>query len=242
MNYISDLHDLLTTHCKKQLEGQSMSQNQDEIIEKSAKHQDFITFEPATFKFLSKKDMELVERHKKIIQALRQNKNMTVKEIHRLEDYPYTIKTTYKHLENLENADLVRVSGHRMTQGSRQTEKLYSRTAYIFYPDPNEEELESKIESIRAYSENANIIMSELLEAPKAEKTAFFSFFSQIYELRSQTITEILEKTKTSQYVVDVLTKVDLHKLNKLNESVSILVVFLRHPQLFEQLQKLYKS
>ncbi|MFX0092418.1 MAG: hypothetical protein ACFFBD_11695 [Candidatus Hodarchaeota archaeon] len=218
-----------------------------EKSEESPKYQDFITFEPEPFKFVSKKERELVERHSKIIQALRQKKNMTVKEIHGLyydtdtKKHTYTIKTIYKHLENLENENLVKISGHRMTQGSRQTEKLYARIAHIFYPDPSEWS-ESKREYIDTSAEHFNIIISEVLQVPKAEKNAFLNFFRQVEELKHQINIEILEKTKTSQQVVDVLTKVKINKLNIMNEIISTLIVLLRHPHLFEQLQNFFQS
>ena len=68
---------------------------------------------------------------------------------------------------------------------------------------------------------------------------SFFNFVKQLYELKYQTIVEILEQTKTNKQVAEVLTQMDIDKLNKLNEFASMLIVFLRHPQLFEQLQDL---
>lgn len=128
-----------------------------------------------------------------------------------------------------------------MKRGSQQTEKLHSLSANIFYPDPNEEEPERTIEDEKAFAENLNSIMRELLQVPTAEKEGFFNFVNQLYELKYQTIVEILEQTKTNKQVAEVLTQIDIDKLNKLNESASMLIVFLRHPQLFEQLQDLYK-
>lgn len=223
-----------------------MSENpQDEATEQPAELQDFITFKPEPVRFITKKEMDLIYRHILIIHTLR-NKHMSVKEIHKLyydadtKNYAYTIKTIYKHLEKLENANLVKVSGHRMTQGSRQTEKLYSRSANIFVPRPEEKKIENNIDRVKTYSEFYNIIMSELLQVPRVEKNDSFNFFRQFYELMYQTDVEILEKTKTNKSVADITTQIDIDKLNIISESVCLLIVFLRHPHLFEQLQRLY--
>ena len=223
-----------------------MSENpQDEATEKSTEIQDFITYKPEPIRFVTKKEKDLIYRHILIMHTLR-NKPMSVKEIHKLyydtntKSYAYTIKTIYKHLEKLEKANLVKVSGHRMTQGSRQTEKLYSRSANIFVPRPEEKKIENNIDHVKKYSEFHNIIMSELLQVPRVKKSDSFNFFRQLYELMYQTDVEILEKTKTNKSIVDISSQIDLDKLNIISESVCLLTVFLRHPHLFEQLQRLY--
>ena len=64
---------------------------------------------------------------------------MTTKEIHDLyiddetKNHTYTIKTIYRYLEILEEIDLVKIGGHRITEGMRLAEKLYTRTANIFF-------------------------------------------------------------------------------------------------------------
>jgi Fe2+ or Zn2+ uptake regulation protein len=225
-----------------------MSENpQDGATEQPAEYQDFITFKPEPVKFITKKEYDLIYQHILILRALR-NKHMSVKEMYNLyyyadtKSYAYTIKTIYKHLEKLEKANLVKVSGHRMTQGSRQTEKLYSRSANIFVSRPEEKKIENNIDRIKIFSEFHNIIMSELLQVPRVEKNDSFDFFRQLYELMYQTDIEILENTKTNKSIADITTQIDLDKLNIISESTCLLMVFLRHPHLFEQLQRLYKS
>ncbi|MFW9993560.1 MAG: hypothetical protein ACFFD4_16060 [Candidatus Odinarchaeota archaeon] len=217
----------------------------DETSDKSTAYQDFITYEPDPIKFISKEKMDLISKHSQIIRALR-NKNMTVKEIHELYfdadtgKHTFTIKTIYKHLDRLEEANLVKVSGHRMTEGSRQTEKLYSRTGNLFYPDPNEERPEGDVEGRKEYAESLNIILSELLEVPKADKDSFYDFYMLLREHKYQSTIEILEKVKTSKSTAEVFIRTDLEKVNKMNETISLLMVFLRHPEVLERLRDLY--
>lgn len=58
---------------------------------------------------------------------------------------------------------------HLMKRGSQQTEKLYSLSANIIFPDPNEEEPERMIKDEKAFTENHYSIMSEQLQVPTAE-------------------------------------------------------------------------
>ncbi|NPD90739.1 MAG: helix-turn-helix transcriptional regulator, partial [Asgard group archaeon] len=95
------------------------------------KFKDYIDYEPPVIKFLNGEQTKLAEEHLKIIKALRINKHMTAKEIHDLyideetSKPTYTIKTIYRYLEKLEETDLVKISGHRMTEGKRLSEQLY---------------------------------------------------------------------------------------------------------------------
>ncbi|MHA1186221.1 MAG: hypothetical protein ACTSSK_04990 [Candidatus Heimdallarchaeota archaeon] len=113
------------------------------MAEEKPKYKDFIEHEPEIVKFLDPKDTELANKHIRIIKALRE-KHMTVKEIHDLyidqdtNKHTYTIKTIYRYLEKLEELNLIIVSGHRLTKGNRLPEKLYARTANIFFKSQEE--------------------------------------------------------------------------------------------------------
>ncbi|MHA1307742.1 MAG: hypothetical protein ACTSQN_10680, partial [Candidatus Heimdallarchaeota archaeon] len=115
------------------------------------KYKDFIEHEPEIVRFLNTEDTELTKKYIRIIKALRE-KHMTVKEIHDLyideetKKHTYTIKTIYRYLEKLEDADLIIVSGHRLTKGNRLPEKLYARTANIFFKSQEEKTSPEAIE------------------------------------------------------------------------------------------------
>ena len=107
------------------------------MAKEKPKYKDFIEHKPVVVKFLDQDDTELDNKHIRIIKALRE-KNMTAKEIHDLytdEDtkkHTYTIKTIYRYLEKLEEANLIIVAGHRLTKGNRiECEFCHVRCAYL---------------------------------------------------------------------------------------------------------------
>ncbi|UCG02671.1 MAG: hypothetical protein JSW11_01510 [Candidatus Heimdallarchaeota archaeon] len=212
---------------------------------KSKRYQDMITHKPKLVRFISEEEVELIRKYSQIIRALR-NTHLTVKEIHELylDDetgkHTLTLKTVYKHVEKLENANLIKVSGHRMTEGNRQTEKLYTRTGNIFFPDMREELPEGNVEERKVYTESMNTVMSEMLNVPKSDEKSFYDFYMLLRKHKYQINIEILEKAKSSKKTAEILTKTNLDKLNKMTETISTLLTFLRHPEILEKLRNLY--
>jgi Fe2+ or Zn2+ uptake regulation protein len=83
--------------------------------------------------------MVKAKEYSDILSAL-SKRNMTVKEIHELYKgsdgkYAKTLKTVYRHLDSMEQLDLVMLAGHRKYEGARSVEKLYTRTAKVFADD-----------------------------------------------------------------------------------------------------------
>ena len=144
----------------------------------SQKYRDFITFQPEVVKFISMDTYKVIEKYYPIVKALRK-RSMTVKEIHNLytdsesQKHTLTIKTIYRYLEKLEDEEIVVVSGHRETKGSRQVEKLYSRTASIFFTEKGEDYLQKKLEYGKEVSEKIHKILGEILEKSDVDLEAF---------------------------------------------------------------------
>ncbi len=102
-------------------------------------YEDYITAKPEGFRLIGEERMRKAKEHKELIAALAK-RNMTVKEIHALYKLPdgkytKTLKTVYRHLDTLEQIDLIMVAGHRKYKGARSLEKLYCRTAKVFSDD-----------------------------------------------------------------------------------------------------------
>ncbi len=102
-------------------------------------YEDYITAKPEGFRLIGEERMKEAKKHKELIAALAK-RNMTVKEIHALYKLPdgkytKTLKTVYRHLDSLEEMDLIMIAGHRKYKGARTLEKLYCRTAKVFSDD-----------------------------------------------------------------------------------------------------------
>ncbi len=207
---------------------------------------DYITHKPEPIKFLTKKDMKIVDDHYEIIGALRK-KSMTVKDIRELfydrdkKEYSYTIKTIYRHIEKLQKYELVQEVGYRITKGTRLCEKLYSRTANLFFQEFIESESEWwNTEEGKKYAENLAIILGELFQVTKFDKYCYHDVFKQFYEQKYKVTVELLEKIKDNEKIANIYSNIHIDKVNKLNETITILVALLREPKLFEYLQHLF--
>lgn len=206
--------------------------------------QDFIGFEPERIKLISKETMALAREYLALIRGLADN-SKTVKELHELykdpktENHAITIKTVYRYLEKLEKAELVTVAGHRATKGSRIPEKLYSRTARIFFQQLDDAEWESSgRESAEAFSTKLAILLKEYFQQPATDKSAFDSVFEQFFGLRSKTAGSLLKKTEESDALAELYVTTDFDRISTLNEYALMFITFLQHPEILEQLQE----
>ena len=205
----------------------------------------FITYKPNNVKFVSKEEFDLIKEYYLIISALRNNL-MSVKDIHNLYqdqktgDYAYTLKTIYRHLEKLENAGLVTAAGYREKIGSRSCEKVYCRTAKIFYPKFEEEDLEWwESENGERYAQVLRVTLAELLQTSEPDKDSFYNLFKQFSALHDRTEKELLEKVGKNSELADFLSQIDINKLNSIADLISVLKVFLQQPDLLNQIQNL---
>ena len=205
----------------------------------------FITYEPDNVKIVSKEEFDLIKEHYLIISAL-QNNLMSVKDIHNLYqdqktgEYDYTLKTTYRHLEKLEKAGLVAAAGYREKIGSRSCEKVYCRTAKIFFPDLGNEELKRwESENSEKYSQVIRTVLSELLHTSQPDKNDFNSLFKKFFDLQYQTKQELIAKAGKNSKFAESLSQIDIAQLNSITDAISVLKVLLQQPDLLNQMQSL---
>lgn len=219
--------------------------NGNELNKESSDYCFFITYKPNNVKFVSKEEFDLIKEYYLIISALRNNL-MSVKDIHNLYqdqktgDYAYTLKTIYRHLEKLENAGLVTAAGYREKIGSRSCEKVYCRTAKIFFPKFEEEDLEWwESENGERYAQVLRVTLAELLQTLEPDKDSFYNLFKQFSALQNKTKKELLEKVGKNSELADFLSQIDINKLNSIADLISVLKVFLQQPELLNQIQNL---
>ena len=217
------------------------------MAKEKQKYKDFIEHEPEVVRFLNPKDTELANKHIRIIKALRE-KHMTVKEIHDLyfdEDtnkHTYTIKTIYRYLEILEEANLVIISGHRLTKGNRLPEKLYARTANIFFKSQEEktspEAIKKRDDMIRKIYE----ILSEVDDTSMIDYQEFEEIIIKKLDLELKYIREVIEKVPDNKKLSEIFSGSDIGSVNYLNEFSADLLLIIKHPELMEKIQKIYKK
>lgn len=209
---------------------------------KTRKHKDYISFKPKVVKFLEADESKILYERYEIIGALR-NKYMTAKEIHNLffekeaNKHRFTIKTIYRHLEKMEKTGLVAVAGHRMTEGSRIAEKLYARTASIFFQKQDDDYKWWEKEKGKMISEKLNILVTEYFSKQPAESKAVFELFKAVAGEENRIVMDLLDKAKDSEKLSDLYSKTSLDKINYINLYAAIFILLLEKPEIFKQLE-----
>ena len=205
----------------------------------------YITYKPQNVKFVSKEELDIIKEHYPIISALR-NTVMSVKDIHNLYqdqktgDYSFTLKTIYRHLEKLESAGIVTAAGYREKKGTRSCEKVYCRTAKIFYPEIEEEDTKWwELENGEQYAQIFRMTLAELLQTSEPDKKRFNELFKKLNLLQTKTKKELLKKAENNVQLADSLSQIDIDRLNSIADLASVLKVLLQEPDLLNQLQNL---
>lgn len=212
------------------------------------KFKDYIDYESPIIKFLDGEQTKLSEEHLKIIKALRINKHMTAKEIHDLyideetKKHTYTIKTIYRYLEKLEETDLVKISGHRMTKGKRLSEQLYTRTANIFFKAKKEEVYPEHAEKRKESLKNLHIVLQEIDDSPVIEFEEFENLLIQKFEYEQEFNKSIVEVISKNKILTELYGNMDIDQVNYINELASTLLVLIKKPDLVKKIQKIYKE
>ena len=209
------------------------------------KYRDFITFQPDVVKFITMDTYKIIEKYYQIVKALRKQ-NMTVKEIHNLyidpesKKHTLTIKTIYRYLEKLEEEKIVVVSGHRETKGSRQVEKLYSRTALIFFTEKGDDYLQQKLEYGKEIASKTHEILGELLLKSEVDLEAFTSQFLKYMKNSHLCTVESIRKIPENKKLADIFSSSDIDQINAINSYLGIFLTYLRYPEIFEEIKALY--
>ncbi|MFW9990833.1 MAG: hypothetical protein ACFFD4_02115 [Candidatus Odinarchaeota archaeon] len=216
--------------------------------EKVPKYEDFITSVADPVKVISEKEGKLAREHPKILVTLGR-KNMTVKEIHNLfwdseeKKHTKTIKTIYRYLDALEEADLVKVAGHRKPVDSRMTEKLYCRTAIVFFDESQAkepgwwttEEGEKQVQKLTTVAQKFFGIAEE-------KDSAFQELLRDYFGERTRLTNELLMKMAKEDALAEIFRGHGIDDIKFFIGTIGELVVFLKQPDLLEQLKQLINT
>lgn len=212
------------------------------------KHKDFIEFEPEMVKFLNAEQTKVATKFGPIIAALRENKYMTTKEIHDLyideetKKHTYTIKTIYRYLEILEEKNLVKIGGHRITEGMRLTEKLYTRTANIFFKARKEEIHPDILEKRKEDLEKVFKVLEQVEGKPTIDFNLFEELLLRKMDLELEYNRKITEKIPEDKILTKLYSELHIDSVNYISELAATILVISKHPGIFEKLSKMYEK
>jgi hypothetical protein len=209
--------------------------------DKKAITEDYYSFKPEALKFLTKEQMRVVGDYHKIMQALRK-KCMTAKDIHNLyydkekKEHGYTIKTIYRYIEKLEKVGLIMEAGYRITKGTRISEKIYCRSANLFYEEVEEGKKSwYEMPDGKNFVNSLGFLISELLEKPDLDHKAFYELFKDFAIKKDSVVIDVITKAKDNPEIADLYSKLNIDKVNKLNLYLSFMIIFLKEPEYLEK-------
>ncbi|MFW9923937.1 MAG: hypothetical protein ACFFDW_11690 [Candidatus Thorarchaeota archaeon] len=207
-------------------------------------YKDFITFEPKIIDYLTKEQIELIEKYGIILKKLR-GKNMTVKEIYNLfydaeaKTHTYSLKTIYRYLEKLVDGGIVVISGHRETKGSRQVEKLYTRTSNIYLTQKDEEHSTQKISYHKKLSEKVSSILVEKLQNKGINQEKLGILLFDIFQNQITEVQELLETLPSNKILAEIYSNSNIDEIGVLNYYSGIILTLIKNPLFFEELRKI---
>lgn len=212
---------------------------------KESDFDDFITAIPDPVKVLQKQEMELAYEHTLILTSLGKQ-NMTAKGIHSLfwdsdeEKYTKTIKTIYRYLEALETGGLVKEAGHRKPKVSRLTEKLYCRTAVVFFARDRDEipkwwmSGEGKI-----LFKKLSDVTKEFFEISEKDIPVFQKLMIEFYSARTEILEDFLLRISENKEMTELLSGQGIDEIKFIAGMVGLLGAIAKNPELLSSLQKL---
>lgn len=215
------------------------------MSKKSPTYEDFITNPIEVMKFLGKDQMKLMDEYLDIMRALSQ-KPMTVKEIHslswdpKMKKHSKTVKTVYRHLDILEEAGLVKVAGHRKPANSRLTEKLYTRSAKVFFLE--EKDRGPKWWETEQGEVELGLISSIVLEyfdVPEKNQSKFKELLKEYQEGWDSAVMDLFNKTQSNEVISDIFGEADINQIKSYAGFVGILGAFSKSPRLLEKFLKI---
>lgn len=209
-----------------------------------SEYEDYIIDKPERF---ARKPPDIFEHAKEqqiILTALNKG-NMTVKEIHDLYRLPNgkhskTLKTIYRYLEALEEYGLVKLAGHRKTKGKRTLEKLYCRTAKVFFID-DEASKEQWLTSEKG--DRFVTILTDLawmLHDKKGDKEQIKKGIAEFYRSGQTVIEKIIDKVMTDEEFAETMDKYSLGEAQKALDILGHIGLAVNDHEAIDKLKKLF--
>lgn len=209
--------------------------------------QEYIAYTPKRYQMLDNETYLIAKEYGTIISALNEG-NKSVKDIHNLYKVPgtkkhrKTLKTIYRYMDTLEKAGLVKIAGYRKYSKKRATEKLYCRTARVFFNQDNQqkeywytsEEGQTFVESVTQLIWNLN----EKTDTPPPELNELITEYMMEGQKQAN---RIIEKITTDEKLATILDKHTLSRIQGLLD-ISSQIQAVLEKDTRERLKKLMES
>jgi hypothetical protein len=214
----------------------------------SGDYEDFLSTNPDTIMFIEPDQNTTLKEHIEILGALI-GKNLTVKQIHQLylEDpdgpsYSKTLKTVYRHLDSLESAGLIKVAGYRKYKGSRQTEKLYCRSAIVYFPAEPPGVNWWETEEGKEHIDRTISAAIEFFQFPESKKAQLAKALVGYYDAWNIIVRRIFEETEKNDGLANIFRDSELGEIKEITRTIGLLGVISEYPEVFEKLRSWFSK
>ncbi len=210
------------------------------------KFKDYIIEKPEVVIEINPEKRSLLKEHRKIFGALSAKGNLTVKEIHAIfwdpmqTKYEKSMKTIYRYMDLLENAKLVKIAGHRKQENSRMIEKLYCRSALLYY-DKETPSMEKwwktpEYERIIQKSIDFFILYKNL---PEGSNSKLKSLMESFIETRVGYINNQLKDIKSNPEFVKFFSDLSGMEMKSIITDVALFQIFMHDKKIIEGFRQL---
>jgi len=215
--------------------------------EEVQEYEEFIAYTPKRFQMIDGDIYQMAKEYGTIISALNEG-NKSVKEIHDLYKIPgtkkhtKTLKTIYRYMDILEKADLVKVAGYRKYTKKRATEKLYCRTARVFFNRDNQQkEYWYTSEEGQEFVKSVTHVIWSINDKPDDPPPELNKLITEYMMEGQEQANKIIEKITSDEKLASILDK---HKLSHIQTllDVSSLIQTILEKDTREKLEKIIKN
>jgi hypothetical protein len=213
--------------------------------EREKNYKDFLEKKPQLVMKVSSKQTKLMMEHGLIIKNLGEKEQMTVKEIHELywdkmkEKHGKTLKTIYRYMDLLEKANIVQVAGHRKPKGSHLTEKLYSRTAIIYFEEEAQETKWWRDEEGMKQFEMIWKVSKKFFGLEEEKMKDYANVIDDYYQEREENIREILVMIEGNKELAEELQGISIIDFKNIVTTISMLKIFSKDGKARKKLDEL---
>jgi Fe2+ or Zn2+ uptake regulation protein len=206
-------------------------------------YEDYIIDKPERFMLKHESIFTQAKEQQIILTALSEG-NMTVKEIHDLYTLPdgkhsKTLKTIYRYMDTLEQIGLVKLAGHRKTKGKRSLEKLYCRTAKVFFNDDAAHKTAwLSTDDGQRFIEMLTTLIWQL-HGKEGDKEALKEAVLAYFKASQVQINKVIDKTMTDDKFADTIDKYTLSEIKGALTFVSHIQAMLDSQEAIEKMKKL---
>lgn len=212
----------------------------------SKDYEDYITEKPKVITNINFEQFQLIGEHRNIMETLTDKQYMSVKQIHalywdsELEKYSKSTKTIYRYMDELENANLVKVAGFRKYKNSRNTEKLYCRSSILYFSRDSQKK--EKWWMAKEYQERFNKFAQFLIHyenLKESKNNTIISLLNEYYEILASNSRDQLNIIEEYEQYANLFVGLSAFEIKRMLFEITMINIFRNHKDLIKKFQDL---